>query len=74
VISTGQVLDEVWPDYPNSCEDLSSSAIADALGRALSPGGWSADLASEAEEVIRGLDWAASSRSLVAELEAVVAR
>ena len=74
VISTGQALDEVWADYPNICEDLSSSAIGNALGKALSGSGWNDSLASEAEGLVRGFDWAASSRGLVAELEVVVSR
>lgn len=74
VVSAGLALDQVWPDYPFRCRDLSARSIEEAFRAALAPTAWSNDVAAGAQRVVDGFDWVTSSRLLVAELEKAAAR
>lgn len=73
VVSSGLALDTVWPDYPFRSEELTPGSLEKVMAAALESDSWGAAVSAAAARVIDSLDWASSSRRLVAELKKAVA-
>jgi glycosyltransferase involved in cell wall biosynthesis len=73
VVSGGLALDTAWPDYPFRSEELTPDSLEKVMAAAVDPGSWNTEISAAAAEVLDGLDWASSSKSLAAELEGAVA-
>lgn len=69
VVGPGLALDEVWPDYPYRVSELDRGQVVAMVQRILEGPAEVADVVRSAESVLGRLDWEASSRRLVRELE-----
>jgi glycosyltransferase involved in cell wall biosynthesis len=72
VTSAGLALDDLWPEYPLRCDDLTSDAIARTTLRVLDDDALAAEVAAAAESVLAGCGWESSARQLTAELRRTV--
>ncbi len=72
VVSGGLALDDLWPDYPYRCRELTASAIAEMAFRILDEGAVATEVAAAAGERLAGCNWRTASRALTTELRRVV--
>jgi glycosyltransferase involved in cell wall biosynthesis len=72
VVSAGLGLDDLWPDYPYRCHELSAPEIERTVLAALADREAQEPVAVRGREVVRSCDWGVSSARLVDELEKAV--
>ena len=69
VVGAGLALDDLWPDYPFRVSGFDRGLVVTMVQRILEGPAHVAEVMRSAEVVLGGLDWEASSRQLVRELE-----
>ncbi len=72
VVSSGLALDELWPDYPFRCREVSAAGILATAREVLADRGRTEAMLARAARLLERQDWEASSRRLVAELRRAV--
>jgi glycosyltransferase involved in cell wall biosynthesis len=73
VVSSGLGLDDLWPDYPYRCRELTAAEVERTILSALADSEAIEPVADRGREVVSGCDWTASSARLVDELEKALA-
>jgi glycosyltransferase involved in cell wall biosynthesis len=71
VVSAGQALDDLWPDYPLRCR-LDALEVAAVTARALADDALRARLGAEGRRRARRWSWRSAAERFLAELERVV--
>jgi glycosyltransferase involved in cell wall biosynthesis len=74
VVSAGLGLDDLWPDYPYRCRELSAPEIERTLLAALADQEAEEPVAVRGRQVVESCDWGVSAARLVDELEKAVMR
>jgi glycosyltransferase involved in cell wall biosynthesis len=72
VVSSGLGLDDLWPDYPFRCREITAAEIERTIHSALGDSEALEPVAVRGREVAEGCDWVASSARLVDELRKAV--